>query len=1124
MQLTWRWRALLLGAACCLFAKIGTASGQAPPVISKPLLIARVAILEALPPLTDAADAKAAAAILKANHQAVSLLMPAQLADPSAFNAQAFDVLVLPHAETFPAAAQDNLLAFLRARGKLLCLGRGAPFSRYVYADGGVWKTRESLLLSLPTTPLMDFGATNLAAWTRATNDPNSPATLTREGSPHGPALHFRFAHFTGWDNFSPPPFPASPFAPGAQTVTFWAKGGPHTRALVMEWKERDGSRWIGAVKLTGAWQRYALTPADFHYWPDSPSQGRGGPSDSFHPENAREWHIGLAQSHALMAPGPHEFWLAAPGSARLPANMKEAAPPLLECLSPAYKGYFLSVKENPASAARKQRPGRPAGAVLRRLWVPIVRQRGIGLTGERPGRLMPVELRADTTGIHPGDRAWAYLCLSGPMQGALCGGVAQKSSLSPLLPAVRLLTQGVYLAHAGTEKAAYVEGESITIGFKAVNTGSQARSVEAAIAVRGDKGPIAAYRSHLALAPEALGAEPQWRRRLPPLLPGTYTVRITLLAAGALTGGSGTQKPVDRIEMPFRVLPRSIPTARFQDRIRARSGEFVLNGKPWRPVGVNYWPFWVIGEENQPYWVHWIAPDQYDPELVEPELTQCERLGVNLLSVQYTNPDEGPALDDFLARCRNHRLRVNVFVADANPLDFHLNGLRALLNAAHLRGNATVFAFDIACEPYVGAHTERKALDAAWRDWILAQYGSIAGAERDWGLAAPREEGQITNPSDAQLAQDGPWRVMVAAYRRFLDDRISRGYREVVQVLRPYGALIGARSGYGGNGSLAVAGQAPFDLLSGAAHLDFISPEGYALGGAWPEFRGGGLTTAYARWAGNGKPVFWAEFGQSVYPDTTPDKIAAQGAYYDKMYRLLLDSGANGSAAWWYPGGLRVDENSDFGIVSPDGSPRPAARRLQRHAAGELPRAMVNPPPTAWITVDRDADARGYAGIYARWRGEYARMRAAGLRPGVRTPGTGTTTATMPLVAVGNVPANGSNPLKYANAELSWQERPGKRHRLLLYNTGDAGWAQNGPGRVELLALAGSRILARQPLPRAVPRYRQISLDVSRLLTKAHAAAAAPPILLRLAVIGRRAGANGPEVYPFGEDCAGAW
>src|SRR5205807_530278 len=150
-------------------------------------------------------------------------------------------------------------------------------------------------------------------------------------------------------------------------------------------------------------------------------------------------------------------------------------------------------------------------------------------------------------------------------------------------------------------------------------------------------------------------------------------------------------------------------------------------------------------------------------------------------------------------------------------------------------------------------------------------------------------------------------------------------------------------------------------DLLSGAYHLDFISPEGYALQGDWPTFRGGGLTTAYARWAGNGKPVFWAEFGQSVYPDTTPDKIAAQAAYYDKTYRLIVDSGANGSAAWWFPGGLRLDENSDYGVIGPEGTPRSAALRLQQHARLELPGAKIVPKPSTWITVDRDADARGY-------------------------------------------------------------------------------------------------------------------------------------------------------------------
>jgi hypothetical protein len=1052
---------------------------------------ARVAILGALPPLIGSTDVEAMRARLQKQGYPASILTPVQIADPNTLNVRRFEVLALPHAETFPAIALANLRTFLQARGKLLCVG-GPAFSHVVYAEGAAWKTREDLLTSLPARPLVDLGSADLTAWARAAGDPVSRAALTRESSPHGPALHFQFQNFTAWDNFSPPAFKTSPFAPGATLTTFWARGGPNTHALVMEWKERDGSRWIGSVKLTGEWRHFALTPADFRYWNDSATRGRGGAGDAFHPENARKWHIGLAQSHASMQPGVHAFWLAAPGSASLSAEMSAAAPPVLEALSPGYKGFRF-------------------GAGTEGAWSPVVRERGIGFVGPRPGRLMPVN---PAGGIESFRRHWVYLCQSGPMRSAVWGGIAESREpghdrFAAVVPMLRRLTQGAYLVNGGAERACYWEDERVTLGARLVNIGAESRFLQIDIELSGGSASTlqSTVEQALVLRP---GPTEAYAFSFGKLTPGLNVAKITL---STLEGGPDHRQEViiDRIDAPFRVLARPMATPPETARVRVEKGEFVLEGKPWRPVGVNYWPLWVGGMAPERYHLAWLSPDQYDPELVERDLAQCEALGINLVSVQYTRPNEAPALDDFLERCRNHRLKADLFVSNADPLRYDLESLKKLVEAAHLQDIPTVFAFDVAWEPHVGSHVDRQRLDAEWQAWLQEQYGDVANAEADWGVPAPREAGQVTDPTDDQLAKDGPWRGMVAAYRRFLDDRISRGYRAVVRALRPYGALIGARSGYGGNGSLGAASVAPFDLLSGAAHLDFLSPEGYALRGDWPEFRGGGLTTAYARWAGNGKPVFWAEFGQSVYPDTDADKIAAQEALYDRFYRLLLDSGANGSSAWWFPGGLRIDENSDFGIVHPDGTARPAALRLRRHAARELPEAAVDPAPTDWITVDRDADARGYAGLYEKWRPTYARLRAEGKMPGVRTPGTGLTTASMPLVAVGNVPANGHNPLTYANAEISAD--PAFPGTVTLQNTGEAAWTQAGPGHVALRVTGGGQTVQR-PLPGDVPRYGVVRFKTSDLEERL----GVPWSELRLAIVGRPAGKTEDALLPFGE------
>ena len=40
--------------------------------------------------------------------------------------------------------------------------------------------------------------------------------------------------------------------------------------------------------------------------------------------------------------------------------------------------------------------------------------------------------------------------------------------------------------------------------------------------------------------------------------------------------------------------------------------------------------------------------------------------------------------------------------------------------------------------------------------------------------------------------------------------------------------------------------------------------------------------------------------------------------------YRMFIESGADGVFFWWYPGGFRLGENSDFGIINPDGTTDP--------------------------------------------------------------------------------------------------------------------------------------------------------------------------------------------------------
>ncbi len=1059
----------------------------------------RIAVLGGMPPLVAESLSTKLLATLQKAHFAAAILPPQQLADPAHFNAEKFDLLILPNAAYLPGNAQANLLHFLQQHGRLLCIG-GPAFTHNVFPQNGRWYFRHQLLQKVKGHAVFDFQNADPASWNQAADSPDTHITITKEPSSHGTALHFRFENYHNWVNLTAPAFPASPFGPQENLTLFWAKGAPDTNALVMEWVERDGSRWITAVPLTTHWQHYVLLPSAFRFWEGG--QGRGGHGDVFHPQNAMLWRIGLANSHALMPEGEHQFWIADLEVGASP-YAAEAAPPDLPALSPDYRGYVTAQGE----------------------WRPVIRERGLGLADQgRPGRLV---LPAGITNSNEGkeddfeeldNSRWLYIPLQGSYLGTCWGGIAlpphqSLPSEEALRDMVLRLRQPAYIAYGGVDKASYLFQTPVVVGAKLISNSAQPQTLRLKWHVESLPHSVSPpferdFTTTVSLEPYQQTLSPTYT--LTDLPAGEYRVTITLQTdrpASAL---------LDRLQEPFRVLPMKTRTASLAHFVRVEGGEFVLDGKPWRPVGVNFWPGWIAGQRVDRYQHGWLSPDEYDPVLVQRDLDICNRLGFNVVSVQYTRPDEAPALNDFLIRCRNLGIKANVFLAYAHPLYFDPEALTKLLNAANIRGNDTIFAFDIAWEPHMGPYDQRKVWDPQWRQWIREQYGSIAHAEEMWGMKAPRDaEGQITGPSDQQLSQDGSWRIFVAAYRRFLDDLISRGYAKVVQLLRPYGPLIGARSGYGGNGSLYVAGVAPFDLVSGAAYLDFISPEGYALDGDWPTFRGGGFTAAYARWAGNGKPVFWAEFGRSVLP-ANPQRLEQQEAYYDKMCRLILDTGSNGTAAWWFPGGLRIDENSDFGIISPDGTPRPAALRLSKLAKEELPKAVIDPKPTTWLEIDRDKDARGYAGLYAHFLPIYAQLREEGKMPGVRTSGTNTTTETVPLTAVGDLPLKGLEPLQFVNGEILpiGTDPDGFPQQLLLTNTGEAEWLAAGAGRVGLMIMSQDRLLGILPLTKDVPRYGQVPIDaaqIRRLLSPN------PPvsITLRLVLQDRP---DAPNRIPFGQ------
>ncbi len=797
----------------------------------------------------------------------------------------------------------------------------------------------------------------------------------------------------TGWDTFESTEM-ESPFPAGHVLTQFWAKGDGRTDRLAIEWREKDGSRWIATVPLAPAWKRYALLPTAFQYWQDSASQGRGGPGDRFNPARARRLTFGLSYTHTpTVGGGRHEFYIDEIATATMPEgmtgieNILQADPvvPIIEGISPAYKLYDVPGLKGlrPDSRQTVWQPRLPLPA---RTMAVHPRPQGTGFRKDRRWRWVPL-LEALNRDGRPGGSP-AALVINGrkPYEGGLWLSAPvtdpafwkKESVIRAVAGAAERMLDGVFLYEGGSRYFAYQDGGPVEVGAELANFGKRPARVEALLSVTpaGGGKSVITRRYSAALPPGKRQVfSTVWK---PGRFASTdYRVSVSLLRNGKL---------IDRLQHPLSVW-RPDPEPAFMS---ARAGDFILKGRKWYPHGVNYMPSTGIGIEDGEYFEFWLDPRPYDPDYIERDLQDIKAMGMNMVSVfiYYRSLDSHNLLD-LLNRCRKHGLKVNLSLRPGTPMDFRWNEMRALIERHRLARNDTVFAYDLAWEPFFGSYESRRQWDDRWEQWVLSRYGSIESAETAWDFPIPRTDGKITGPSNRQVAGDGPWTKMAVAYRDFVDALVHEKYAEARRLVKSIDPnhLVSFRMTVAGD---PTAGQEamPYDLKGLAGAVDIMCPEGYGRIGDWNRVRDGWFTAAYARSVAPDLPVMWAEFGNSVWDNSrmaVSDKaLEAVARFYRDFYEMTLRSGANGTVAWWFPGGFRWGENSDFGIIHPDGTDRPVTRVIR----AEGPHFLAAPPVpavTRWIEVDRDRDARGLHGIYEAAKAEYWSIVETGGQAGLR-------------------------------------------------------------------------------------------------------------------------------------------
>lgn len=935
------------------------------------------------------------------------------------------DLLVLPNGGELPVRAMPVIDRFAKGGGDILALN--APlWQRALIRAGGQWTNRDSYCREHAADPpphvLFDFSGDALAEWTRTTDRAANPV---RHEIVDGPgqgqkALHVEFPQLTGWETYASPTLDG-PFPPGHTLTVFAAKGGPNTTQLAVEWMERDGSRWIATVHMTTEWQLFVLEPKDFRFWESVPARRNG----VFNPANAEKLSVGLAFTHTRIGGDEHAYWVGPIGTAERTADYDELLaapkPPIMDTLCPTYK-YFASTDVGRLYSPDHMRWFLETRDTAVPLTVrsPHPRPKGNGFDKGREWRWAPLVECETAGGEWRGNPATLLVHAEGPYKGGVwlaygigdAGWYLSEPALAWVMDAVRRMRQWpYYLVDGGAECYTYTEGQTVTLGARVAHVGEAPVStgLTARVQVEDAAGQKLFVRD-LAVDVEPGGVAAvscDWPRGEWPAS-GECTVRAMLIH------GSDC---IDHVEHTIHLWkPKENPSY-----ITAEGGEFVLDGERWRAHGVNYMPSSGIGIEDWEYFEYWVGKRSYDPDIIQRDLEHCKDMGLNALSVfQHFPSNDSRNLLDLLRRADEMDLKVNLSLRPGTPLDFEWEKISTMLRDYQVAEHDCVFALDLAWEPMWRDHDARKRWDPAWEAWVIERYGSIEEAERVWGFEVPRDgTGAVTNPVIPQLDEDGPWRVMVAAYRRFLDTLLYEYYsraRTLVRGIDPH-HLVSFRMTEAGNPTCKWRGHLPYDYPYLAAAVDLFEPEAYGRIGDWERVKPGWFQVEYARWANPELPCMWAEAGVSAWVQgqahATTGALAFQGQYFSDFYRMLIGSASDGIFWWWYPGGYRVNERSDYGIINPDGSGRPATRTIREHADAFLNGPSMQ-PVDYWLEFDRGAHVTGIAGVYDELRDEFWRAIEQGRTPGLRTPGTGTTSADCPPLGVGNVPWDKGGPPKY--------------------------------------------------------------------------------------------------------------
>lgn len=958
-----------------------------------------------------------------------------------AFCAQSTDAVVFPESDGVPFYAADAIHRYMQEGGKLLTLG-GPPLSRVLFPENGAWKPRAELTTNEGRCQgrhmVWTFDDPTFAeGWGRNAMKPEHPVNIEIGdfGSPDSDtALHVHISEFHGWDSII-----KRVEMPGDyKYFGLYKKGGPHTHSMTIQLREADGSLWIAQVGLREEWEYSRLAIGDFHYWFDNPSKGRGGPGDHVHFDNVVDMAIGMSVSHCNTQGGiDQEFWVDS-------LHLCNDEVPVHDGLSPEYK-YYPIENGNVAKAGENQVFVKARDYALpESLFSCHIRGQGTGYNHGREARFVPLIEVFDEKSLYSGCLAWMFVTSSAEAfieeniyeSGIIAGfgtsdpAFYNEDGLAAVSDTLKAMLGDVMLVEGGTSEYLYVEAETEEIPYGLHVRGRDLTNVTAEVSLFA--GDACLKTSQFAIGGGVQKKAGVWVAGAE----DTYALKngnpdavtVTLFKDG---------EPIDRISHEIVIWsPKPESERRY---ITRENHEFMRDGKPLRAFGVSYMTTYNLAFDSKQgghNWEQYVDLSAYDPDVCRRDMKRILDVGFNAVAlyvyIKVSNASRN--IMHLLDMCDKMGLVVDFALRPYFPLEHDKadTSIQDIIVRQHLAEMDHIIGYDIAWEQcvgrYIGSYGSvpggRRMFDPMWVRWVEDVYGSVEHAEQVWKHPMPKTpEGAYTCPSDGMVEAPGEHRALVAAYRRFIDDFVSEkhGYfRDMIHEVDQNHA-VSARTNYSGIPKFQPGAMA-YDFQSLATVFDYMSPEYY---GRMEEIYTCSFTNVYARYARPGAPVVWKEFAIScwrgsnfVYDERRYELWRNQAKFAEEMYKMAISGHTGAMYYWFFPGGFRPWENSDLGVINPDGSDRMVTKVVRAMREPFLNQPLL-PEPDVIFTVERDEHPSAICGIYQQVEKEYHEAERAGKTVALRDAAFGTTTATVPDTAIGGGTAAADNPARYVNGEF---------------------------------------------------------------------------------------------------------